>query len=148
MFSTLLVNFLGIFMKFKIVVCKLYQFGRVWNLSFGKGLSVYQRSFTHPSRVTEVHLVSTFNCDRPNLLLYTYLSITKKTQTCYTVKTKIILKLYLFIKFLSYQQILLFLVRSDTTWFKHQSCIIPVGWCWDILIKTAHFSIFLRGGER
>ena len=29
----------AIFIKFKIVVCKLFQFGRVSNLSFGKGLS-------------------------------------------------------------------------------------------------------------
>ena len=29
----------AIFIKLKIVVCKLYQFGRVQNLSFGKGLS-------------------------------------------------------------------------------------------------------------
>ena len=28
----------AIFIKFKIVVCKLFQFGRVKNLSFGKGL--------------------------------------------------------------------------------------------------------------
>ena len=27
-----------IFIKLKIVVCKLFQFGRVYNLSFGKGL--------------------------------------------------------------------------------------------------------------
>ena len=29
----------AIFIKFKIVVCKLFQFGRVKNLSFGKGLN-------------------------------------------------------------------------------------------------------------
>ena len=29
----------GIFIKFKIVICKLFQFGRVLNLSFGKGLN-------------------------------------------------------------------------------------------------------------
>ena len=29
----------AIFIKFKIVVCKHFQFGRVYNLSFGKGLS-------------------------------------------------------------------------------------------------------------
>ena len=28
----------AIFIKFEIVVCKLFQFGRVQNLSFGKGL--------------------------------------------------------------------------------------------------------------
>ena len=28
----------GIFIKFEIVVWKLFQFGSVWNLSFGKGL--------------------------------------------------------------------------------------------------------------
>ena len=28
-----------IFLEFKTVVCKLFQFGRVWNLSFGKELS-------------------------------------------------------------------------------------------------------------
>ena len=28
----------AIFMKFEIVICKLFQFGRVWNLSFGKEL--------------------------------------------------------------------------------------------------------------
>ena len=30
----------AIFLKFKIVVCKLFQFGRVKNLSFGKGLKL------------------------------------------------------------------------------------------------------------
>ena len=29
-----------VFIKFKIVVCKLFPFGRVWNLSFGKGLNL------------------------------------------------------------------------------------------------------------
>ena len=29
----------AIFIKFKIVICKLFQFGRVQNLSFGKGLN-------------------------------------------------------------------------------------------------------------
>ena len=28
-----------IFMKLEIVICKLFQFGRVQNLSFGKGLT-------------------------------------------------------------------------------------------------------------
>ena len=28
-----------IFIKFEIIVCKLFQFGRVYNLSFGKGLT-------------------------------------------------------------------------------------------------------------
>ena len=28
----------AIFLKFKIVVCKLFEFGRVLNMSFGKGL--------------------------------------------------------------------------------------------------------------
>ena len=40
-FSTTLENFLTFSSKFKIVVCKLFQFGRVLNLSFGKGL-IYQ----------------------------------------------------------------------------------------------------------
>ena len=31
------------FIKFKIVVCKLFQFGRVLNLSFGKGLKMLNR---------------------------------------------------------------------------------------------------------
>ena len=31
----------AIFVKFKIVVCKVFQFGRVYNLSFGKGLRVF-----------------------------------------------------------------------------------------------------------
>ena len=30
-----------IFIKFKIVVCKLFQFGRVWSLSFWKGLTKF-----------------------------------------------------------------------------------------------------------
>ena len=30
----------AIFINFEIVICKLFQFGRVWNLSFGKGLIV------------------------------------------------------------------------------------------------------------
>ena len=37
-FSTLSENFLPPFIKFKIVVCKLFQFGRVYSLLFGKGL--------------------------------------------------------------------------------------------------------------
>ena len=36
----------GIFIKVKIVVCKLFQFGKVLNLSFGKGLSQPLGSFT------------------------------------------------------------------------------------------------------
>ena len=31
----------AIFIKFKIVVCRLFQFGRVENLLFGKGLILY-----------------------------------------------------------------------------------------------------------
>ena len=31
----------GIFIKFEIVVCKLFQFGRDLNLSFGKGLTLF-----------------------------------------------------------------------------------------------------------
>ena len=31
----------SIFFRFEIVVCKLFQFGRVLNLSFGKGLTLY-----------------------------------------------------------------------------------------------------------
>ena len=38
----------AIFIKFKIVVCKLSLFGRVLNLSFGKGLTLY-------------HTIPTFN---------------------------------------------------------------------------------------
>ena len=34
----------AIFIKFEIVVCKLSQFGRVQNLSFGKGLNVFGNS--------------------------------------------------------------------------------------------------------
>ena len=30
-----------IFIKFEIIVCKLFQFGRVQNLSFGKGLRAH-----------------------------------------------------------------------------------------------------------
>ena len=30
------------FIKFKIVICEFFQFGRVLNLSFGKGLTHYQ----------------------------------------------------------------------------------------------------------
>ena len=32
----------AIFVKFEIGVCKVFQFGRVQNLSFGKGLTLYQ----------------------------------------------------------------------------------------------------------
>ena len=35
----------AIFIKIEIVVCKLFQFGRVKNLSFGKGLSATQCTF-------------------------------------------------------------------------------------------------------
>ena len=45
----------AIFIKFKIVGCKLFQFGRVWNLSFGKGLIIPGRCYTH------FHDVITFN---------------------------------------------------------------------------------------
>ena len=31
----------AIFIKFEIVICKLIQFGEVWNLSFEKGLSTF-----------------------------------------------------------------------------------------------------------
>ena len=37
-FSTHLENFLPFFIKFEIFVCKLYQYGKVFNLLFGKGL--------------------------------------------------------------------------------------------------------------
>ena len=43
-FSTLFNNSTAVFIKFKIVVCKLFQFGWVWNLSFGKGLTLSQTS--------------------------------------------------------------------------------------------------------
>ena len=33
----------AIFIKFEVVVCKLFHFGRVWNLSFGKGLTLTER---------------------------------------------------------------------------------------------------------
>ena len=32
----------SIFIKFEIVISKLFQFGRAWNLSFGKQLTLYQ----------------------------------------------------------------------------------------------------------
>ena len=32
------IEIVDIFIKFEIVVCKLFQFGSVWNLLFGKGL--------------------------------------------------------------------------------------------------------------
>ena len=38
----------AIFVKWKNVVCKLFQFGRVQNLSFGKGLTLYVRTFLKP----------------------------------------------------------------------------------------------------
>ena len=34
----------AIFIKFEIVICQLFQFGRVLNLSFGKGLYKCQTS--------------------------------------------------------------------------------------------------------
>ena len=34
----------AIFIKFKIVVCKLFHFGRVQNLSFGKGLNLLRET--------------------------------------------------------------------------------------------------------
>ena len=42
-----------IFIKFKIVVCKLFEFGRVLNLSFGKGLNLDEM-------LTLYHLIPTF----------------------------------------------------------------------------------------
>ena len=41
-FSTILENFPPFSKKFQIVVCKLFQFGRLQNLSFGKGLIVWK----------------------------------------------------------------------------------------------------------
>ena len=38
-FSTHLENFLPFFIEFEIVVWKLFKFGRVYNLLFGKGLN-------------------------------------------------------------------------------------------------------------
>ena len=37
-----------IFIKFKIVVCKLFQFGRGQNLSFEKGLNIFSSQTTKP----------------------------------------------------------------------------------------------------
>ena len=37
-------QFSAIFMKFEIIVCKLFQFGTVWNLSFGNGLITFSDS--------------------------------------------------------------------------------------------------------
>ena len=34
---------LAIFIKLGIVICKLFQFGRVWNSSFGKGLTTLMK---------------------------------------------------------------------------------------------------------
>ena len=36
----------AVFFKFEIVVCKLFQFGRVYNLSFGKGLTILKNVFS------------------------------------------------------------------------------------------------------
>ena len=33
-------EFFAIFIDFEIVVCKLFQYGTIWNLSFGKGLKI------------------------------------------------------------------------------------------------------------
>ena len=45
----------AIFIKFKIVVCKLFQFGRVKNMSFGKGL------------ICSLTLYIFENCQRPDI---------------------------------------------------------------------------------
>ena len=50
----------AIFVKFKIVVCKLLQFGRASNFLFGKGLSLY-------------HTILTFNDPQGRRLLKTFL---------------------------------------------------------------------------
>ena len=41
-----------IFIKFKIVVCKLFQFGRVKKLSFGKGLKAFSYGILFPPSTT------------------------------------------------------------------------------------------------
>ena len=50
MFSTRIKNFFAISIKFKIVVCKLFQFGTVQNKLFGKGLkNPLHRGFCKPN---------------------------------------------------------------------------------------------------
>ena len=58
----------AIYIKFNIVVCKLFQFGRVQNLSSGKGLNFYLSSWTwnntgakylNPSKMTNFVLSKT-----------------------------------------------------------------------------------------
>ena len=39
-----------IFKKFEVVVCKHFQFGRVLNLSFGKGLTLHHTVFSFKTR--------------------------------------------------------------------------------------------------
>ena len=57
----------AIFLKFKFVVCKLFQLGRVQNLSFGKGLTLYQRAkfwpwpnWKHYLQMTNLMLLNPF----------------------------------------------------------------------------------------
>ena len=59
----------AIFIKFEIVVCKLIEFGRVYNLSFGKGLRFYY--------LRQLGLVGPFACDS-YLLLLVHLQIVKR----------------------------------------------------------------------
>ena len=50
----------AIFIKFEIVVCKVFEFGIVYNLSFGKGLNLENSKFCHVVKnkwpVTLIHV--------------------------------------------------------------------------------------------
>ena len=67
LFSTFLENFLTIFIKFKIVDCKLFQLGRVKNFSFGKGLTHFTDRY-YVSICIHVYNLNTFGL--PFILQY------------------------------------------------------------------------------
>ena len=52
----------AIFIKFVFVVCKLFQFGRVQNLSFGKGLSTQQWRIHLQRRKKKIFFKDIYKC--------------------------------------------------------------------------------------
>ena len=66
-FSTCLPTLFAIFIKSKVVVCKLFQFGIVYNSSFGKGLKHLQMTnYKYPSK-NEENMVKRKKCCFPSI---------------------------------------------------------------------------------
>ena len=60
----LFAEFPAIFMEFEIVVCKLFQFGKVWNSSFGKALTTSKYyDLWHAGKINVISMVQKYcNC--------------------------------------------------------------------------------------